>query len=411
VELLWWPATARLAMGIDYRTELPPTSDVVIVGGGIVGAATVFHAAAAGLRPLLLEKRPRLSTLTTAAAAGGYRLQVDDEEAFRLVAASVDLFERFEDATGQRDYDPRVRPQGYLWLTTSEEGADRQRRLAQMQRSWGLDDVEIVDGDTLRGAFGFVGPNVVQGRFRQRDGLIDPKAVALGLTAGSGAVVVTDCDVVGFDSKSGQVCGVRTSKGTVSTERVVIAAGPFSGVVAGLAGVDLPVQTVVRQKVVMPDVPEVPPGAPMTVDEDTGAHWRPAMEGAFLLFTDPSTLPSPPTEDLPIAQRFAFDLLDPASPVSVARVSPFWRTVWNRGGGHWSIQAGQYTMTPDRRPLIGETEVEGLFVNTGYCGHGVMQSPGASAGLAQLLAGSGEPPENPFRPDRTFESRQHLDRL
>jgi sarcosine oxidase subunit beta len=205
--------------------------------------------------------------------------------------------------------------------------------------------------------------------------------------------------------------GVETSGGAVSCDAAVIAAGPFSGSVAALAGLRLPVSTVQRQKLVMPEVPEVPPTAPMTIDDDTGAHWRPALEGAYLLFTDPSTPPSPPAEDLPVAQRFAFDLLDPASPVSVSRVAPFWRAVWERGGGTWSIQAGQYTMTPDRRPLIGPTSIAGLFVNTGYCGHGVMQSPGASRGLVDLLTGTANEEGSPFRLDRPFDARDHLDPL
>ncbi|MBA3728943.1 MAG: FAD-binding oxidoreductase, partial [Actinobacteria bacterium] len=48
--------------------RLPPTAELVIVGGGVIGAATAFHASRAGIRPLILERRPALATLTTAAA-------------------------------------------------------------------------------------------------------------------------------------------------------------------------------------------------------------------------------------------------------------------------------------------------------------------------------------------------------
>src|SRR5207302_958900 len=65
---------------VRYVDELPRNADLVIVGGGIVGAATAFHAARAGLRALVLERRPALSTLTTAAATGGFRLQFDNQE-------------------------------------------------------------------------------------------------------------------------------------------------------------------------------------------------------------------------------------------------------------------------------------------------------------------------------------------
>jgi sarcosine oxidase subunit beta len=173
--------------------------------------------------------------------------------------------------------------------------------------------------------------------------------------------------------------------------------------IAGLAGVELALITVRRQKLILPDVPEVPANAPMVIDEDTGAHWRPASSGAWLLHTDPTTPPSDPTMDVPTDHRFAFDLLDPASASSVARVVPFWREVWDRGSDHWLLQAGQYTITPDYRPLIGPTHVESLFVNTGYSGHGIMLGPAGGRICADALTGALAPGANPFLPDRSME--------
>jgi sarcosine oxidase subunit beta len=383
----------------------------VIIGGGIVGAATAFFASRAGIRPVLVERRAAFASLTTAAAAGGYRLQLDDREELVLVSESVELFEHFEQATGQQAYDAGLRPQGYLWLTTEERGAERQRRLVEAQRSWGLTDVEVLSGDELRGQFPFVAPDVIQGRLRRSDGLIDPKSVTFGLLAGSNAVAVSDCAVTGFTVSGDRVASVETSRGSIDTQSVVVAAGPLSGVLADITGVTLPITTVRRNRVTMPDVPEVPAWAPMTVDDDTGAHWRPAFAGAHLLFTDPTTPPSEPAEDVPPEPGFAFKVLDPSRPASVARVTPFWRAVWERGRDQVFVQAGQYTMTPDRRPLLGPTEVEGLFVNAGYSGRGVMAGPAGSRHLVDVLTGKIAPEDNPYRPDRAFEGRPHLDPL
>jgi sarcosine oxidase, subunit beta len=398
-------------MPIEYQPGPPRTADLVIVGGGIVGAATAFHAARAGLRPVILEKRPRLSSLTTAVAAGGFRLQLDDEEELRMVSESVELFLNFAEATGQREYDPQVRRQGYLWLTTTEQGAERQRHLVEAQRGWGLDDVELLTGDDVRREFPFVGPDVRQARLRREDGLLDPKRVALGLAAGSRGQVVTRCAVEGFRVSGDRLTGVETSSGTVATEAAVVAAGPLSGLIASDAGVDRPVETVRRQLVVMPEVPEVPPEAPMVIDDDTGAHWRPALRGAFVMFTDPTTLPTPPVEEVPTDSGFAFQVLEADSPSSVARVSPFWREVWERGSAPWMLRAGQYTMTPDRRPLIGPTPIEGLYVNTGYCGHGVMAGPAGSRHLIDVTTGKVGPEDNPFRLERPNSERPKLDHL
>jgi sarcosine oxidase, subunit beta len=246
---------------------------------------------------------------------------------------------------------------------------------------------------------------VIQARFRQGDGFCDPKQIAMGFAAGSGTDVLVDCGVTGFQTAGGRVIGVETTRGTVATEAVVIACGPLSGLLAETVGIDLPIETVRRQKVVLPDVPEVPQDAPMTIDEETGAHWRPALRGAFVLFTDPTTPATPPTEHVPADSAFAFQLLDPESPVAVARVAPFWAGVWTENRALWLLQAGQYTMTPDHRPLIGPGGVDGLWINTGYSGHGVMGSPAGSRLLVDLLTGTRSAEENPFRLDRPFGRR------
>ncbi|MCA1724891.1 MAG: FAD-binding oxidoreductase [Thermomicrobia bacterium] len=390
---------------VNYVPTLPPTADVVIIGGGIVGAATAFFAARAGLRPLLLERRPALSTLTTAAATGGFRLQFDNEEELALVRASVEVFLHFAAVTGQTLYDPMIRQQGYLWLAMEPETAARQRDLVAMQHGWGQRDIELLSGDVVRARFPYVAENVVQARFRQGDGFLDPKRIAMGFAAGSGAAIAVNCGVTGFRTAGGRLTGVETEAGTVLTDTAVVACGPLSGLLTETAAVRLPIATVRRQKVILPDLPDVPPDAPMTIDEETGVHWRPALRGAYLLFTDPTTPPTEPTEDVPTDRRFAFRLLDPASPVAAARTAPFWRSVWERNSTPWLIQAGQYTMTPDHRPLIGPTAVEGLWVNTGYSGHGVMGSPAGSRLLVDLLTGALLPEANPFRLDRVFTPR------
>ncbi|MDP9342378.1 MAG: FAD-binding oxidoreductase [Actinomycetota bacterium] len=392
------------------RSDLPRSADLVIIGGGVVGAATAFFASRAGLRPLLIEARPALCTLTTPRATGAFRLQFDNREELEMVRESVQLFLEFREVTGQDAYDLGVRQQGYLWLTTSQDGAQRQRRLVQRQHGWGLMDVETLTGDEVRVRFPYVGTNVVQGRFRAGDGFLDTVALTLGLAEASGADIVLDTPVTGFRITGGRLEGVVSRNSAVATSHAVVACGPLSGIVAGVAGADLPIRTVRRQKLVMPDVPEVPQDAPMTIDEDTGTHWRPALLGAWLLCTDPDTQPSPPSWNVPADREFGFQILDPSSPAAAARIVPFWRDVWERGEPTWYVEAGQYTMTPDHRPLIGPTRIEGLYVNSGYSGHGIMGSPAGSRILVDVLTGRMRPQENPFRVDRQFVARE-FDRL
>lgn len=395
---------------VRYAASPPKSCDLVVVGGGVVGAATAFYASGAGLDTVLVERRPALCTLTTPASTGAFRLQFDNLEELELVRESVEVFLNFAEVTGQDDYDLGIQQQGYLFATTYDERAAWQRALVEQQHAWGQTDVEVLEGAEVRRRWPWVGENVVQARWRAGDGFLDPKALTFGFAAGSRAAVVVGAGVTGFTVRGDRLTGVRTTAGEIATDRAVIACGPLSGELCASVGVTLPIVTVTRQKLVLPDVPEVPPDAPMVIDDDTGVHWRPALRGASVLFTDPSTPPSPPTDRVPIDPGFAFEVLSPESPVAAGRIVPFWNDVWERGSVLWLLQSGQYTNTPDHRPLLGPLAAEGLFVNTGYSGHGIMGSPAGSRHLVDVVLGRIPPESNPFRVDREFEART-LDRL
>jgi sarcosine oxidase subunit beta len=304
----------------------------------------------------------------------------------------------------QQRVDIGLRHQGYLFVARTDDGALAQQNLVAAQRGWGLTDVELLDGAEARRRFPYLAPDIVNARFRQGDGWLEPRALALELARVSGARIKTGVTVTGFRIDGDRVRGVTTTDGAVDADNVVIAAGPLSGPVARLAGLDLPLATVRRQKLILPDVPQVPADAPMTIEFETGAHWRPAGGGAHALWTAPAPA-EPPVDDVPTSASFAFGLLDPASDHALARIVPFWREVWASSRLQWWLQAGQYTYTPDRRPLLGPTSIRGLAVNTGYSGHGIMGSIGGSRRAIDAITGKLSPAHNAFRPDRRMERR------
>src|SRR5438477_7056250 len=114
---------------VALTTDLPRTADLVVIGGGIVGAATAFFASRAGLRTVVLEKRPALCTLTTPVSTGAFRAQFDNLAETKLVQESIAVFEHFADHVEIKGYDIGLRQPGYLWLTTTSEGAERHRKI------------------------------------------------------------------------------------------------------------------------------------------------------------------------------------------------------------------------------------------------------------------------------------------
>lgn len=410
------------APSVSFAEVPPATADVVVIGGGVVGCATAFFAARAGLRAVVLERRAALATLTTPASTGAFRLQFDNPEEIATVREGIELFDAFADRTGLDGWDLGLRHGGYLFCSLTDATAERAARLVERQRAWGLTDVERISGDEARARWPWLGPDVRAARYRAVDGWLDPKRLAAGFAAaasaadripdatpGGGATFVVRAGVTDIVVEDGRVTRVRSTRGDVSTRAAVVAAGPFLARVAALAGADVVLRPTLRQKLVIPDLPAVPADAPMTIEEETAAHWRPAMRGCFALFTDPTTPPSEPHDPPPIDHDWAFGLLDPESDHALARVAPFWRAAWAGAAPtmHWYLQTGQYEVTPDRRPYLGRIGPEGLFLNGGYSGHGIMAGTGGSRLVVDQLTGAAEPEANPFRPDRSFAEREH----
>ena len=407
---------------VRFADAPPATVDLAIIGGGVIGCATAFFAARAGLRVVVLERHAALGTLTTPASTGAFRLQFDNPEEIAAVREGIVLFDGFAERTGLDGWDLGLRHGGYLFCSLTDATLERSRRIVARQRDWGLSDVELLTGDEVRARWAWVSADVLGARYRAADGWLDPKRLTAGFAvaasnpgripdgvAGGGATFVTRAGVTAIRVAGDRVRGLATTRGDVATDRVVVAAGPFAAHVAAMAGVGLHLRPTRRQKLVLPELPPVPPDAPMTIEEETAAHWRPALRGCLALFTDPDAPPSEPHDPVPIDHDWAFGLLDPRSDHALARVAPFWREVWADGApsAQWYLQAGQYEYTPDRRPYLGAIGPAGLFMNGGYSGHGIMAGAGGSRLVVDLVTGIASADDNPFRPDRTFDAREH----
>ena len=385
------------------NNNFPRTADAVVIGGGIVGVASVFWLSRAGLDTVLVEMRDGLSTLTTPNSIECFRAQFTEPPMAELALPSIEVFEHFDDVVGIPGYDISLRHQGYLFVTDDEDQIDELKAAVAKHRTLGVTDSEFLDHDELLARFPYLSDRVVGATFRQRDGWLSTHEATQGFAKGSTATFLISTRATGIQRDAQGVCAVETDHGTIATRVVVNAAGPFAGVVGRMAGVDLPLEPVRRQKVFVSPKASIPQDAPLTIDLVEDAYWRPETSGAYIAWVDPDEPVGDPAEELPTDWDFAAIVLD-----KLVRLNPFWEEIADTlKGEDLHPSAGQYVYTPDEQPLIGPVpEVPGFYVNCGYWA-GVMLSPEAGRRIARLVTGEMKPEDNALRPTRYAEGIVH----
>lgn len=385
--------------------DFPATADAVVIGGGIVGVATAFWLSRAGLDTVLVEMRDGLSTLTTPNSIECFRAQFTEPPMAELALPSIEVFENFAEVTGIPGYDISLSHQGYLFVTDEPEMVDDLKAAVEQHRRLGVLDSEFLDHDQLLARFPYLSENAVAATFRQQDGWLSTHEATQGFAKGSSARFLLSTKATGIRKDTNHsggspgVCAVETARGTISTRIVVNAAGPFAGGVGRMAGLDLPLEPIRRQKAFISPRPQIPQDAPLTIDLVQDVYWRPETGGAYIAWVDPDEPVGEPAEDLPLDWDYPAMVLD-----KLIRLNPFWEEIADglrQEDVHPS--AGQYVYTPDDQPLIGPVpQVPGFYVNCGYWA-GVMLSPEAGKRIADLVTGVMDPQANLLRPTRYAE--------
>ena len=374
-------------------------SRILIVGGGIIGVASAYFLGRSGHQVVLLEREKTLGELTTAASMQAVRAQFSDPANIAFMQESLGFYEQFEERLDLPGHDIGFHRQGYLFVTSEEEAVEPLKQRVALQHQYGLTDVEFLAGRELHERFPYLADEALAGTYRARDGWLSAHEALLGFRQAARRYDVTfhlRTAVERVLRQGDKIIGVASNEGNLYADHVVLAAGPFTAELAQTAGVMLPLDSVRRHRLVIGEHALIPDWAPMTIDHDTGAHWRPEGPGAALAWAEPED-PSPPALHVSPDPAFPFRVLE-----GVYRLNPFWLDVAETlPRSQVFLDAGQYTVSPDHNPLIGPApEVDGLWISSGFSGHGVMATPAAARPLADLIGETPPLSTNPFALDR-----------
>jgi sarcosine oxidase subunit beta len=339
--------------------------DVVVIGAGIVGACIADELSSRGARVRVLEASAAPATGSTGRSFAGVRGQWPDRTNALLAWHSM---ERYRSRAEEAGY----RPIGYLLLVPPADWEDALAAVA-LQRSLGI-PVEVLTTDEAQGLVGFDQTGLAGCTWGPADGVVDPHQItmaALGRARARGADVQLSAAVTGL-SQVGERWSVQVGDRRVEADVVVNAAGGWSGQVAALAGLDVPVQHVRRT------VFGTAPGAglgqvPMVIDTPTGFYLR--GEGDRLLFarSDPA---QPPGYDTSVPWHW----LEPTLAVGSTRF-PWLADTPIDSSVSW---AGTYDTAPDSQAVLGRMPEARGFVNAcGFSGHGVMQAAAVGEVIAE----------------------------
>jgi sarcosine oxidase subunit beta len=283
---------------------------------------------------------------------------------------------------------------GYLLLATTDEEADRLADYAERHRRYGL-ATQLLDAAETLAAAPALAPDQVRAGLLQADaGYGDHNLALFAFAAGAGrggAGVHPFVEVTGIRVDGGRVTGVDTTAGTISTPRVVLAAGPATPRLAALAGLRVGTRTVHLEAIATERLePFLGPALAMLHVLGYG-HQTP--RGEFVGGTEQTEMAR--TEDFESNLYYLRDIAQ-----KFVRVLP--RLAGARLVRHWG---GLLDTAPDMAPVLGPTDVDGLVLDAGWT-YGFVGAPAGGLLLAEYLATDAVPPLlAPFLPERLRTGR------
>ncbi len=370
--------------------------DVGVIGAGIHGASAAFHLSSRGVKTVVFD-RGGVASGPTGRSSAICRAYYTNEFLATVARDSLEIFHNF--AASCPGADAGFRETGFLYLHSAH---DEQQTRDTVSRLNSLGTVaELLTRDQLHERFPlFDLAGVDLGVWEPYAGYADPHGTTAGLLNRArelGAQVRLNRSVMRIEANPHGGATAVTSDGMrTSCSKLLIAAGPWSSMLARDIGVALPL-TVERHFVATITRPE---GEPICGHADIvgGYYCRP--EGSRLHCLGgllPQDVVDPDRYDERISSAETEELIE----LALHRVPKF-RDAKATGG--W---ASLYDVSPDWQPVIGEI-AEGVFVDAGTSGHGFKLGPALGRHVADMLTGHlVDPRLAQFHPDR-FNRGDHL---
>ena len=381
--------------------SLPSHAHCVIIGGGSIGCNIAYHLTKLGITDVVLLERAKLTSGTTWHAAGEIVPAVlGSEWECELYTYGRDLIASLEDETGQAT---GFRQVGYIQPADTAERLEELQRGAAFMRRFGIEIHEISPAEASQrfpiGDFS----ETMAAFWYPLEGRTNPVDTTQALARGArslGAQIFEDTRVDKILTVNGRVTGVRTGKGEIAAEHVVIAAGMWSRQIGARAGINLPLQAAEHYYLITEAIEGVHRDLPLLEDAHSWAYFREETGGLLVGLFEPDAAP---WQVSAIPDEFNFGEIEP----NWDRVAPHLEAAFKRvpaaaNAGIRKLFCGPESFTPDLAPLVGEAPgVENCWVAAGLNSLGILNGPGIGMTLAHWIVDGHSPVDHTaFNVDR-----------
>lgn len=361
-----------------WRTpELKAHYDVIIIGGGGHGLATAYYLAKEhGITNVAVIEKGYLGGGNTARNTAIVRSNYLSDEASAIYEFSLKLWESLSQ---ELNFNLMFSQRGVLNLGHSLQDMRDIERRVNANRLNGIDG-EVLSPQDIKKLVPLLNCSnnsrypILGASWQPRGGIARHDAVAWGFARAAdafGVDLIQQTEVLGLKINNGRVRGVQTSSGFISAEKVANVTAGSSSVIAKLAGLRLPIESRPLQALVSE------PLKPClnTVVMSNAVH-------GYVSQSDKGDLVVGAGVDIynGYGQRGSFHTIEKTLQAICELFPAFSRVRMNRQWG------GIVDVTPDACPIIGKTEVEGLFFNCGWGTGGFKATPGSGYVLAHTIA-------------------------